>query len=333
MSLLKIGERDRHGRQKRIEHTGRHLRASRTGGVSLRAQTRMAGVNLSANTNHGLRVSTRLAKNTQVAFQNGRFVLRGRYGSDAARFNLSRSGVTVSSRTPIGSFNWMRPNRSSVKLGGVQLRGRNAAHLQMAFALVHIPFAAMTLLLGLLGRLAGAGVAVAGALAMRRQRVREDALRPDFAIDVVLPPAERLLRHHAVDPDALPNRDLLALLTALLLMEGRGRTELPAIPADADHPGIADAFGEDLARAAGRLRGWLAPMPEGEAAPGALAAGLLAAIARAYAARVDAGTRAETLLSLDDAALAAGPRTLLQEAMIDLLAEALEVELVLEGEA
>ncbi|MCK8515004.1 hypothetical protein M0534_01490 [Methylonatrum kenyense] len=31
MGLLRVGERDRHGRQKRIEHAGRHLRVSRTG--------------------------------------------------------------------------------------------------------------------------------------------------------------------------------------------------------------------------------------------------------------------------------------------------------------
>ena len=133
MGLFRIGETDRDGRQKRIEHAGRHLRVSRTGGVSLRAQTRAAGINATANSRHGLRLSTRLARNTQVAMQNGRFVLRGRYGSDAARFNLSKSGVTVSSRTGIGSLNWVRPNRSSARIAGIQVRGRNALALQGAY--------------------------------------------------------------------------------------------------------------------------------------------------------------------------------------------------------
>lgn len=121
--------------QKRIEHTRRYLRASRTGGLSLRAQTRAAGVNPTGNTRHGACVSTRLAKNTQIAFLNGRFILRGRYGSDAAKFNLSKSGVTVSTKTPIGSFTWIRPGRSSSKIAGIQLRGHKAAAIQGIFAI------------------------------------------------------------------------------------------------------------------------------------------------------------------------------------------------------
>lgn len=50
MTMLKVGEKDRDGRQKRIEHTGRYLRASRTGGLSLRAQTRAGDVTVSAKT-------------------------------------------------------------------------------------------------------------------------------------------------------------------------------------------------------------------------------------------------------------------------------------------
>ncbi|WP_435106586.1 hypothetical protein [Arhodomonas sp. AD133] len=130
MSLFKLGDKDRDGRQKRIEHTGKYLRAGRTGGVSLRAHTRISSVNVTGNTSHGLRVSTRLARNTQVAMQNGRFILRGRYGSDAAKVNLSKSGVSVSSKTPVGAFNWIKPGRSSFKLAGIQLRGHKAAYLR-----------------------------------------------------------------------------------------------------------------------------------------------------------------------------------------------------------
>jgi hypothetical protein len=113
------------------------------------AKTRVARVNLTGNTRHGLRVSTRLAKNTQVAFQNSRFLLRGRYGSDAAKLNLSQSGVTVSSKTPIGTLNWVRPARSSAKIAGLQFRGQKALTLHAIYPV----FAVFAGILWLLGRL------------------------------------------------------------------------------------------------------------------------------------------------------------------------------------
>jgi len=61
--------------------------------------------------------------------------------------------------------------------------------------------------------------------------------------------------------------------------------------------------------------------------------GVLYLLARTFADKVDEATRAETLLSLDDACLAAGPRTRLQEAMLDVLAEGLGVEMRLEEAA
>lgn len=131
MALLGIGEKDRYGRQKRIAHEGKFLRASRTGGISLRAQTRAAGLNLTANTRHGLRVSHRLGRKTQLAFQNGRLVFRGRYGSGPTRLNVSKTGMTVSTRNPFGTINWIKPNRSSAKLFGVQVRGQKALFIQM----------------------------------------------------------------------------------------------------------------------------------------------------------------------------------------------------------
>ncbi len=98
MRWFNIGNKDEYGKQHRIEHRGKYLRANRTGGVSLRAQTRKAGLNLTANTQHGFRVSRTVGKNTQVALQNGRFVFRGRYGKGPSRLNVSKSGVTVSIR-------------------------------------------------------------------------------------------------------------------------------------------------------------------------------------------------------------------------------------------
>lgn len=130
-----IGEKDASGRQKHIAYRGKNLRVSRTGGVSLRHQAKLGRLNVTANSKHGVRISTRVAKNTQVALQNGRLVLRGRYGKGATRLNLSKSGVSVSTRTPIGSFNWIKPNRSSAKIAGVVVRGKKAAQLQMLYGI------------------------------------------------------------------------------------------------------------------------------------------------------------------------------------------------------
>ena len=134
MVLFGIGEKDSDGRQKRIEHRGRHLRVSRTGGVAVREQIKVAGLNLTANSKHGVRATTRIAKGTNAGFQNGNFRLRGRYGKGPTKLNLSKSGISASTKTAIGTFNWMKPNRSSVKLGGVQIRGKNAAAIQMVYA-------------------------------------------------------------------------------------------------------------------------------------------------------------------------------------------------------
>lgn len=133
-----IFEKGSDGRLKRIEYRGRHLRASRTGGVALRTQARAGGLNFTANTNRGVRVSTRIAKGTQAAFQNGRFVLRGRYGKGPNKVNLSKSGLSVSTKTEIGAVNWFKPRYSSAKIGGVQVRGKNAIYLHLIVGLLQL---------------------------------------------------------------------------------------------------------------------------------------------------------------------------------------------------
>lgn len=138
MSNFKIGEKDQDGRQKRIEHTGKHLRISRTGGISLRKQAKLKGLNITANTTHGVRISHRVAKNTQIALQNNRLVLRGRYGRGPHRLNLSKSGISVSSKTPVGTFNWIKPNRSSFKVAGIHFRGKKAANMHVIYAVLSL---------------------------------------------------------------------------------------------------------------------------------------------------------------------------------------------------
>lgn len=145
LSINMLGK-DENGRLKRIEYRGKYLRASRTGGIALRAQTKLSGVHLTANSKHGLRASTRVAKGTQVAFQNGRFILRGRYGEGPTKLNLSKSGVSVSSKTEIGTINWFKPRYSSAKIAGIQVRGKNALYLHALLALIQL-LVALTLVL------------------------------------------------------------------------------------------------------------------------------------------------------------------------------------------
>ncbi len=332
MGFLKIGEKDREGRQKRIEHSGRYLRASRTGGVSLRAQTRVSGVNMTANTNHGVRVSTRLAKNTQVAFQNGRFILRGRYGSDTAKVNLSKSGVTVSSKTPVGSFNWIRPGRSSFKFGGVHLRGHKAAWLQALYGLFAVAVAIAAGLLRTLAALVDLGLRAVGWFVTRCQRAAEERARPRFDATEVAATGEHLVAERAIELDHEPARDLLAALTFVVVGLGRGEPDFARAArglVDADDA-ASHALVVDAGTAGERVREWLPASGD----PGyALAmVGLMHALAVALRRRVERSFRGEALLALDDACLAAGPKTLLQEEMIDQLVGALDVDLLLAGE-
>ena len=134
--MLNIGEQDQDGRQKRIEHRGKHLRLSRTGGVSLRQQMRIGKFNVTGNTSRGVRVSRQVAKGTNVALQNGKLRIKGRYGKGPTKLNLSKSGVSVSTKNKIGTFNWLKPQYSSAKIFGVQVRGKKAMQIQMIFMLL-----------------------------------------------------------------------------------------------------------------------------------------------------------------------------------------------------
>ncbi|TQE98735.1 MAG: hypothetical protein FKY71_12245 [Spiribacter salinus] len=331
MSFLKIGDKDREDRQKRIEHTGKYLRASRTGGVSLRAHARVSGVNVTGNTSHGVRVSTRLAKNTQVAFQNGRFVLRGRYGPDAAKLNLSKSGVSVSTKTPVGTFNWFKPGRSSFKMAGVQVRGHKAAYLQAVYAVFAMVVAVVGFILQaltLVFRAVGWGVQ---AIAARKERARQEREQLGLSAADVAGEGERILADHDVALEREPPRDLFAALVFTVTCLGRGQTHFDPNSVGMGRPESAaeHALAEDARVAGEQVRPWLES--EGESPTPTL--GVMHQLARAFASKVDETTRAEALLSLDDACLAAGPRTILQDGMIDILAESLGVDVRLEGES
>lgn len=133
MALIK---KDKKGNVKRIEYRSENVRVSRTGGAALRKQIRVkGGLNISINTAHGARVSKRVAKGTLVGFQNKRFFLKGRYGKGPTKLNLSKTGATVSTQNKFGTYNWVRPNRSSFKFAGIQFRGRKASSLHFFYFL------------------------------------------------------------------------------------------------------------------------------------------------------------------------------------------------------
>lgn len=134
--MFGLGKKDENGKQVRIEHRGRFTRASRTGGVAVRAEQNVGPVNLTANSSMGLRASTRIANGMRVALQNGRFQLIGRWRAGPLGFDLSKTGVSASVKNKAGTFNFLKPQYSSFKLGGIQLRGRRAAELQVIYMLI-----------------------------------------------------------------------------------------------------------------------------------------------------------------------------------------------------
>lgn len=136
--MFGIGRKDQDGRQVRVEHRGRNLRASRTGGVAARAEKKLGRVNATVNTTHGLRLSTRLARGLHVGLQNGRIRLVGRWDAGPFAFNLSNSGVSTSVKTSTGRLNLMKPQYSSFKFAGVQLRGKKAAQMQVIVLLFEL---------------------------------------------------------------------------------------------------------------------------------------------------------------------------------------------------
>ena len=131
--MFGLGKKDKDGKQVRVEHRGKHTRASRTGGVSVRAEQKVGPANLTANSSKGVRASTRIANGTRVALQNGRFQLIGRWRAGPMGFNLSKTGASASVKNKAGTFNFLKPQYSSFKFAGVQLRGKKAAQLQIAY--------------------------------------------------------------------------------------------------------------------------------------------------------------------------------------------------------
>ena len=101
------------------------VRASRTGGASVSVSP-LRGFTL--NTKHGARVS-KTYKGLTLGLQNFNSVVRGRWSTkkEGLNVNLSKSGLSVSAKNSLGTFNLKNPNRSSATFAVIQVRGKNAA--------------------------------------------------------------------------------------------------------------------------------------------------------------------------------------------------------------
>lgn len=119
--------------RKRIEVRDKNIRVSRTGGVAGTKTVTKDGYSATLNTKHGIRLHKRLFKGARVGFQHGNFQLIGRYKSGPFNFNISKTGVSTSIKNKRGSYNLLKPNYSSFKMAGVQVRGKNAAIFQLIY--------------------------------------------------------------------------------------------------------------------------------------------------------------------------------------------------------
>ena len=116
------------------------LRASRTGKAQASYHPTQG---LTFSTRYGVRFS-KTFKGLTLGIQGTKTILRGRWSSKKGllNLNLSKSGFSLSSSNKLGAYNWSRPNYSSFKFAGLQLRGKKAASI--AFWFVAIP----TLIIG-----------------------------------------------------------------------------------------------------------------------------------------------------------------------------------------
>ena len=120
---------------------GIRARASRTSGATA-AVSPLKGFTL--NSKHGARVSKTLSGLT-LGFQNLRSVIRGRWSGGGMNLNLSKSGFTFSSKGLFGTYNLLRPKRSSATVGGIQVRGQ----VGMIISLIGVVIQAALSLIGL----------------------------------------------------------------------------------------------------------------------------------------------------------------------------------------
>ena len=109
------------------------VRASRTSRPNVSVGSKK-GVTL--NSAHGVRLA-KTFKGCQLAFQNTSFILKGRWSNrDGTNINLSKTGASLSQKTRFGTYNVIKPTRSSATLLGVNFRGQKAANALAVLVLI-----------------------------------------------------------------------------------------------------------------------------------------------------------------------------------------------------
>jgi hypothetical protein len=326
MAFLGLGKKDHDGRQVRIEHRGQHLRASRTGGIALREQISAGGLSLTVNTRHGARVSTTPLRNTQVAFQNSRFVLRGRYGKGPVKANLSKSGLSFSARAGLGTINLSHPGRSSAKLGGIQVRGQKAAAInavvmlfQMLFVLLRAAVALVALLVVGLVNLISWSIRGSRAL-IDRWRFERDQRRRAARTEALQAAAGQWMTSNEGLMDNLGVSQCLAALELLLIRAGASQ----AGPNAAGEPtGTNDGSPAEQIRALIRPL-WMIDSPEpirDDRQSIELPVIGMAVLAIHLRRSASNDELLQSFSRLDDAALVDGPRTIGQELLLEDIAD------------
>ena len=122
------------------------VRVSRTSEPNL-STSPVKGVTI--NSAHGVRLSKSWG-GVQTAFQNSRFILRGRWTSKTeTNVNLSKSGLSLSQKTNFGTLNLTNPNRSSASILGINFRGKKAAQTVAILTLIEFLFKSIWLVLSL----------------------------------------------------------------------------------------------------------------------------------------------------------------------------------------
>ena len=142
MGILKIFSNNKDGKLKRAElkvhskDSKVRVRASRTGGVNA-AYHPVRGITF--NTKYGMRAS-KTFKGLTLGFQGGNSIVRGRWSSKGGLLNanLSKSGLSFSTKTKHSTYNWTNPNRSSVNFAGIQIRGKKAKDLAAGLLMYEI---------------------------------------------------------------------------------------------------------------------------------------------------------------------------------------------------
>ena len=322
MRLGNIGNKDEYGKQRRIEHRGKYLRISRTGAISVRAQAKAAGFNFTGNAKRGVRVSRTVAKNTQVAMQNGRFVLRGRYGKGPTKMNVSKTGATVSTRNRMGTINWIKPGWSSAKIAGVQVRGKNAVALQAVYlviagiaAIVQIAWTLIVLLFQALV----AGATAASEYQQSRKQSKELSLRDErnARLEADAKTSELQSKVDGWDKD-----QALGALLLIFCAWGRGAEALPMAGVLHERIRQEKSFGllniemdtlVEMSHLLYALRETI------EAEDQELI--LLACVATRAQEVIEPETLPETIMQIDELALKEGERTEGQEEMLEVMSD------------